>query len=452
VKSQEKKILHKKKVKGVKNVNELMQNCFQCPQTNCEVKSIPSPDQTVSPIKHVTLETKAVSPSKYEPSVTEKVITISLATQTDVTETFYDELKNFNVLTYKTIVKERKLEKLTSEIHKGKEHLESLRGHYSVKNVNKRDQTARQNVKKLRNKERIVRQLQADLKSKSAEVAGLASLKNQQNEINKLISENEDLKHQLKLLTEAVDLEKSKKVALQKSNSYLKTELNHFKSKTKDANKSCNDNDCEGCASIPEKVKLLTLQLSEKEHIICEIEEKLDEYKTNNFRIKTKSDKGVYTPNVRLCVMELAALEVATEKMAPVIKSVITHLTGSEVQDLPNGTTSQKIIDEGHYLCKAYIAEQLEQSKHWGMGRDGTTRRKQKILDTSITLDSGETVTLGFTRVAQETAETIQTVTEKHLDQLTSVKNNPEYLADTLSKLTFTMSDRHQMKKKLTDY
>ncbi len=69
-------------------------------------------------------------------------------------------------------------------------------------------------------------------------------------------------------------------------------------------------------------------------------------------------------------------------------------------------------------------------------------------MDTSVTLDSGDVVFVGFTRVAQETADIIQSVTQKHFNELASLQKNPDYLAETLSKLSFTMSDRASNEKK----
>jgi hypothetical protein len=49
-----------------------------------------------------------------------------------------------------------------------------------------------------------------------------------------------------------------------------------------------------------------------------------------------------------------------------------------EKTDLPNPTTVQRIVDEGHYLAKAYIASEIEEAESWGLNRDGTTWCKQK--------------------------------------------------------------------------
>ena len=58
------------------------------------------------------------------------------------------------------------------------------------------------------------------------------------------------------------------------------------------------------------------------------------------------------------------------------------------------------MADEGHFIAKTYIAQALENTDNWGINRDGTTRRKQKILNTSVTLDTGDVISLGFSRVA----------------------------------------------------
>ena len=56
------------------------------------------------------------------------------------------------------------------------------------------------------------------------------------------------------------------------------------------------------------------------------------------------------------------------------------HVFGRDLKksDLPNGTTVQTIIDEGHYLAKTFISHKLDTVDNWGKNRDGTTNRKQK--------------------------------------------------------------------------
>ena len=126
--------------------------------------------------------------------------------------------------------------------------------------------------------------------------------------------------------------------------------------------------------------------------------------------------------------------------------------------DLPTAQTVRNIVDEGHYLAKKFIAKKIENAENIGISRDGTTRKKDKIIDTSITLDTGEVMSLGFTKVARETAEVINNVTKKHMTELAHTvvvsKNKVEkendinhFIAESLLKLSFTMSDRANNEK-----
>ena len=107
----------------------------------------------------------------------------------------------------------------------------------------------------------------------------------------------------------------------------------------------------------------------------------------------------------------------------------------------------------------------MSETENWGLSRDGTTRRKQKIVDTSITLATGEILSLGFDRVAHETADTINTVTKKHVQELADLNStvnqvkeseqqtDPEiFLKRSLEKLAFTMSDVQVMKNRQTNF
>lgn len=60
-----------------------------------------------------------------------------------------------------------------------------------------------------------------------------------------------------------------------------------------------------------EMIRKMELELKDKEHIICELQEEICELEQT--KLQTKGEKG-YSENVRLCIMELAGLKVATEK------------------------------------------------------------------------------------------------------------------------------------------
>ena len=75
-----------------------------------------------------------------------------------------------------------------------------------------------------------------------------------------------------------------------------------------------------------------------------------------------KKEDGSNNDRVRLCVLELTSLEIAVEKISPVIQAVLKHIIGAQIpkSELPNRNTVQTIVDQGHFLAKTYISEQID--------------------------------------------------------------------------------------------
>lgn len=92
--------------------------------------------------------------------------------------------------------------------------------------------------------------------------------------------------------------------------------------------------------------------------------------------------------------------------------------------------------------------DEFAESKHWRLNRDSTTRGKEKIVDTSLTLSYGKIISLGFDRVARETASEIHNVTKDQLMELANIystektTNSEEYVKSTLKNSAFCMSER----------
>ena len=141
------------------------------------------------------------------------------------------------------------------------------------------------------------------------------------------------------------------------------------------------------------------------------------------------------------------------------------HVTGPEISrsKLPNKDIVQNVVDLGHLLAKTYISERLDKCENWGLSRDSTSRRKQNILDTSVTLDNGDIISLGFNQVARETGITITNVTKNHLRKLGDMhsassnaekfeQHKEEFVARSLQKLAFIMSDRASNENKLISF
>ena len=104
--------------------------------------------------------------------------------------------------------------------------------------------------------------------------------------------------------------------------------------------------------------------------------------------VEAKKEDEQYCEKMRFCVMELAGLEVATGKIAAVVETV-GNLCDT-FSHLPSTMACQRIVDERHIIAEAFIKERvLKRSKSFGLCKDGT-RKKGKILDTSIRTGSGD--------------------------------------------------------------
>lgn len=75
-----------------------------------------------------------------------------------------------------------------------------------------------------------------------------------------------------------------------------------------------------------------------------------------------------------------------------------------EKDELPSSTIVQSIVDKEHFLVKkVHISDEVAVTEQWVLNRDSTTKRNQKIPDTSITLLSRSIISLGLNRVSKET-------------------------------------------------
>ncbi|KAL3841605.1 hypothetical protein ACJMK2_019722 [Sinanodonta woodiana] len=417
-----KKLVSKKKVKGFCSVEDLQQQPFELQSKTlfatefvAEMKLEERPIQDTDLCSQQSVQADNCSVNNDHDGTSHS---------TDMDNFEKAQKKTLNVYDYELNKKNKTLNKLMNEIENSKNDLKSLEnkvGHFGVRNVNKRDEKAR-----------ITRQA---LRKSKAHVRGLTKiiekLQNVKEENKQLAVEKEILKKELDMLNEKkliIDSAENKKLNAQKSASYYKMKAKKLHQQIKS-----------GESPNIDKVKHILVGKNQELHNLQVQVEMLTE--ELNEKHCTKNLDGSYTDNVRLCVIELAALEVATEKISPAIEVVSRHIFRREIgkSDLPNSTSVQTIVNEGHYLAKAFIAAKLDTVGSWGLNRDGTTRKKKKIVDTSITLESGDVISLGFTRVAHENARTIHDVTKKHITELAQLKSE-------------TSSSEEQMKNTVSEY
>ena len=196
-----------------------------------------------------------------------------------------------------------------------------------------------------------------------------------------------------------------------------------------------------------------------KKKQIAQLEHEVSDRVTNQKEpVSLKDNKGAYTFDTRITVIELLSLEVAADKVPKVIQAV-----GANIFKQTFATTVINMADEGHFIAQSYISSRLQCSENWGLHKDGTSRRKRKLLDTSVTISSGENFSLGFSCVARETGDAISTTTQRKLTELANTNQAPtkavdvcnttnedveDYMYEVLEKLAYYMSDRDANEKK----
>ncbi|KAH3738914.1 hypothetical protein DPMN_045557 [Dreissena polymorpha] len=166
INEQKKKLVSKKKVPGVKNVQELLDKQFLPPQTTARGQVSQQPNA----INEEKLRLSPLTERCGRETESEIVHTRSVGVQTDI-ECDQETLKETNLLQYNNAKKQKHSSFLQSKIMQQKDLLQSLNervGHYSVRDVNKRDETARKNLHLLRHEQRVVCR-QSKLLVKSAE-------------------------------------------------------------------------------------------------------------------------------------------------------------------------------------------------------------------------------------------------------------------------------------------
>ncbi|XP_063406504.1 uncharacterized protein LOC134690461 [Mytilus trossulus] len=240
----------------------------------------------------------------------------------------------------------KKNERLQREISVKQEKLKTQQdtiGYFSIRNINKKEEKARQTAKLLRASKNVIKKQKRLLHKAESELLELGTIK----------TDNEQLKESVNKLSKTQDLlvySQKMKLKVQKKVSSLKIQMNRMKVKSEE---------------VKGEIESLKIVLKEKDHQIENLLSDISIMKeTANFTIVTRNIDASFTDCVRLCVMELSGLEVAVGKVSPVIQTVCKHLfdIGLDTSQLPSSTTVQSIVDEGHYIAKTFIFEKLDQS------------------------------------------------------------------------------------------
>lgn len=261
---------------------------------------------------------------------------------------------------------------------------------------------------------------------------------------NRLRKSLAEIRHKLHISNQicAVLMEKLKETLATKRKVLDKARKKRSENKSETKPKPTNDNRKKKCEP-KSKVGQVTAEIRE------------DECTCKSQKLETRDINGAFLPNVKNCVVELLAYEVSSSNVSPVVQSVLKHMAGIEIdlKQLPSKQTVVNISDAAHYLIKSEMyADRLKDCKNFGIKKDGTSRDKKKIVTSSVTLDDGTELPLGYHFVAKETGETVAEVIKDNLQDINEAtaaeSNTDSFFSSMIEKLSYFMSDRAANEKK----
>ncbi|XP_012946168.1 uncharacterized protein LOC101863077 [Aplysia californica] len=184
-------------------------------------------------------------------------------------------------------------------------------------------------------------------------------------------------------------------------------------------------------------------------------------------QLKNEGNKNnTYSDAVRVTYMALQGeAYVAASKCSTVVKIIAKHLFDTELsqKDLPCKQSALNMSNEGNFLSRSQVVEEIRANEHFTFATDETSRQKRRYLERHIVLSNSGMMSLGFQEVASETADTLLEKSICLINELCDVycSQNETVLRDSLfkeilSKMKCLMSDRASVMKlfdkKLANY
>ena len=108
------------------------------------------------------------------------------------------------------------------------------------------------------------------------------------------------------------------------------------------------------------------------------------------------------------------------------------------------------MVDRAHVLSKFQVAEGMINTERWDHHRDGTSRDGKKIIGQQVTLNTGQTLSGGFSSVAVEDRTIILDNVIAMMDELSDIisdENKEETFKCMIQKMFAVMSDRSSVNK-----
>lgn len=115
--------------------------------------------------------------------------------------------------------------------------------------------------------------------------------------------------------------------------------------------------------------------------------------------------------------------DVPSTKCGLVIQAVSKWIFEKDIPltQLPSSNTCIEMADRAQVLSKYQVTERLTTTERWDLHTDGTSRDHKKIVGLQVNLDSGTTLSAGFSGVAVEDSSTLLDNAIAMLDELADV-------------------------------
>ena len=155
--------------------------------------------------------------------------------------------------------------------------------------------------------------------------------------------------------------------------------------------------------------------------------------------IETKEHNMKYLDNIRLCCMELLSLNVGILNVEPIIRSVLKHIAGFSIKELPQKATLVRMLAEMKGITYYQLAEVLAKEENLTLHSDGTTKFGEHYYSFQISTPT-TSYSLGLAEMSTGlTSHVLETFQQVLRD--VELAAGPKAGAIILSKIKNTMSD-----------
>ena len=124
-------------------------------------------------------------------------------------------------------------------------------------------------------------------------------------------------------------------------------------------------------AKLQEKVEVLITEVELARHERDILSKCLDDIQVGTIRTK---EGRKFTDSVRQCCIELLSMNVATNQVEPVIRSVLQNIATIEVSALPKASSLSGILAEMKCLAYQQISDELDHQENITLHSDGTSK------------------------------------------------------------------------------